>query len=61
MGGRVEVRTRHFAAKDSEGCLWENSGRADYTINPISLPKIGTEVTVYLASAEDRGFCTRTR
>src|SRR5579883_879543 len=56
VGGKVEVRTRHHAAAESAGCLWVNSGRADYTITRIKCPQVGTEVTVYLASAEDRGL-----
>ncbi len=56
VGGKVEVRTRHWQVAASDGCLWENSGRADYTIVPCPLPQAGTEVTVYLRSAEDRGL-----
>jgi HSP90 family molecular chaperone len=56
VGGRVEVRTRHWHAPEDEGCLWENSGRADYTITPCTLQHIGTEVTIFLRSAEDRGL-----
>jgi HSP90 family molecular chaperone len=56
VGAKVEVRTRHWKAAEKEGCLWENSGRASYTIVPCSLPHVGTEVTVHLRSAEDRGL-----
>ena len=56
VGSRVEVRTRHWQASESEACLWENSGRADYTITPCHLAYVGTEVIVHLASAVDRGL-----
>ena len=39
VGGRVEVRTRHLDAAESDGRLWENAGRADYTIKRIRLTK----------------------
>ncbi len=56
VGARVEVRTRAWDALPDNGCLWENSGNKDYTISPCTLPTIGTEVTVHLRSAEDRGL-----
>jgi len=56
VGSRVEVRTRHWQAPEDDGCLWENSGRATYTIVPCSLSHVGTEVTVFLGSAENRGL-----
>ena len=56
VGKRVEVRTRHWQADETEGCRWENSGRADYTITPETVAQVGTEVIVHLASAEHRGL-----
>ena len=56
VGSRVEVRTRYLQSPEEGGCLWENEGRADYTITPCSVPHVGTEVTVHLRSAEDRGL-----
>lgn len=56
VGQRVEVRTRHWQAAETQGCHWENSGRADYTITPANLSQVGTEVIVHLASAEHRGL-----
>jgi len=56
VGGRVEVRTRHWQAAPTEACVWENDGRKDYTITPHARDLIGTEVIVNLRSAEDRGL-----
>lgn len=56
VGARVEVRTRAWDAPPDDGCLWENSGNKDYTISPCPIPTTGTEVTVHLRSAEDRGL-----
>ncbi len=56
VGARVEVRTRSWEAAPEQGCLWENSGNKDYTITPCTAAQAGTEVTVYLRSAEDRGL-----
>jgi molecular chaperone HtpG len=56
VGARVEVRTRSWQAAPDQACLWENSGNKDYTITPCALAQIGTEVTVHLRSAEDRGL-----
>ena len=54
VGARVEVRTRHWGTRDREGCLWENSGNKDYTIQQLPIDFIGSEVTIHLRSAEDR-------
>jgi molecular chaperone HtpG len=56
VGARVEVRTRSWDAAPDQACLWENSGNKDYTIAPCTLAYAGTEVTVHLRSAEDRGL-----
>lgn len=56
VGQRVEVRTRSWEAPPDQGSLWENSGNKDYTITPCTIDHVGTEVTVYLRSAEDRGL-----
>ncbi len=56
VGARVEVRTRSWEAAPDQACLWENSGNKDYTITPCTLAYVGTEVTVHLRSAEDRGL-----
>jgi molecular chaperone HtpG len=56
VGSKVEVRTRHVEATRDEGCLWENDGSKDYTVHNIDLDTVGTEVTVFLRSDEDRGL-----
>jgi len=55
VGGRVEVRTRHWHAPEMRLPLGELRS-ADYTITPCTLQHIGTEVTIFLRSAEDRGL-----
>ena len=56
VGGRVEVRTRHWQDPPDAGCLWENDGTKDYSVAPLTLEHPGTEVIVHLRSAEDRGL-----
>jgi molecular chaperone HtpG len=56
VGGRVEVRTRHWEASSDDGCLWENDGSKQYTIGRCIREHVGTEVIVYLRSPEDRGL-----
>ena len=56
VGKRVVVRTRHYSVPESEGCIWENEGRAEYSVETADVSFVGTEVTIYLDSAEDRGL-----
>jgi molecular chaperone HtpG len=51
---RIEVRTRHWTARPEEGCLWQSHGDQDYNISPVTLDRIGSEVTVLLKDASDR-------
>lgn len=56
VGARVEVRTRHWQVSVEQARLWKNSGNKDYTIEPCAREEVGTEVTVFLRSAADRGL-----
>ena len=56
VGSKVEVRTRHYSLPATAGCLWTNSGQIDYMIEPVEIQNVGSEVTIYLRSAEDRGL-----
>ena len=56
VGSKVEVRTRHYSLPATAGCLWKNAGQIDYTIEPIEIQNVGSEVTIYLRSADDRGL-----
>lgn len=55
VAGRIEVRSRHYTAQPEQGCLWSSDGDQDYSIEPVTLDKVGTEVTIYLKDATDRG------
>jgi molecular chaperone HtpG len=56
VGGKIEVRTRHIDEKDaSNSCLWENDGRKEYKISRCHRDTAGTDVTIFLRSAEDNG------
>ena len=57
VASKIEVRTRHFReAKPSNGWLWKNDGRKDYTLEPCQLSHAGTEIRIDLADVGDRGL-----
>lgn len=51
---RVEVRTRK--QDSAEGWLWENEGSKEYRLEPCTVDKPGTTVTVFLKEETDRGL-----
>jgi len=55
VASRIEVRTRHFRASPEGGCLWVSDGNRDYTLAHCRVDKVGTEVTIFLRDASERG------
>jgi molecular chaperone HtpG len=55
VGSRIEVRTRHFSAPSDGALLWQNDGGQDYSITPTQMDRVGTEVTITLKDASERG------
>jgi HSP90 family molecular chaperone len=56
VASRIEVRTRHFLAVDSQACVWVSNGDQDYSITSTTWDRIGTEVSIYIKHATDRGL-----
>lgn len=57
VASRIEVRTRHFREKkSSNGWLWKNEGRKDYTLEPCDFSHVGTEIRIDLGHVGDRGL-----
>ena len=56
VASRIEVRTRHYKGKNSDGWLWKNEGRKEYTLEPCEMKSAGTEVRVFLKNVTDRGL-----
>lgn len=56
VASRIEVRTRHFSVGPDQACLWVSDGDQDYVVTPTSWDRIGTEVTIHIRDASDRGL-----
>ena len=56
VASRIEVRTRHFSAKPDQACLWVSNGDQDYSITSLTWDRVGTEVTILVKEASDRGL-----
>nr|VFJ64885.1 MAG: Molecular chaperone, HSP90 family [Candidatus Kentron sp. FW] len=56
VASRIAVKTRPCHVPTETGWRWENEGRKEYRLEPEEHPAPGTEVTIYLASAEDHGL-----
>lgn len=50
---RVELNSRHAAAKESEAVHWESTGESGYEIETIKRKQRGTEVILHLRKEED--------
>jgi molecular chaperone HtpG len=56
----VEVRSRKAGLAAADGVLWSSDGQGEYTVEPLELPRRGTEVTLHLR-ADDRGLADPSR
>jgi molecular chaperone HtpG len=56
VADRIEVRTRHFAARPEQACLWTSNGDQNYSIAPANMDQPGTEVTIFLKDAKDHAL-----
>lgn len=56
VANRIEVRTRHFLATADQACLWVSDGDQDYSITPTVWDRVGTEATIHIRNASDRGL-----
>jgi molecular chaperone HtpG len=56
VANRIEVRTRNFSVEPDQACLWVSDGDQDYSITPTIWDRIGTEVTIHIKDASDRGL-----
>lgn len=53
IADKVTVTSRKAGEKAEEGVRWISSGEGDYTLEKVSLPKRGTEVTLHVKEDED--------
>ncbi len=53
VADRVTLTTRRAGLTDDEGVRWESTGEGDYTLETVSKPARGTEVTLHLREDED--------
>lgn len=53
---KIVVRTKSWKESKNDGWLWENEGRKEYLLESNEKKELGTEVTIFLASAEDNGL-----
>lgn len=52
VADKVEVRTRKAGTAEDEATLWISEGEADYSLEAITKPTAGTEITLHLKDAE---------
>ena len=53
----IIVNTKSWHEADSpNGWSWQNSGRKEYELSSVEVEKVGTDVAIYMASAEDHGL-----
>ena len=50
---RVEVRTRRLG--ETQGWVWKNEGKQEYTVEPCAVDEPGTTVAVILRGDEEKG------
>jgi molecular chaperone HtpG len=60
VADRVTLLTRHAGVEPVHGVRWESSGEGEYTIEPATLEKRGTAVTLHLRDDMDE-FLSRAR
>jgi molecular chaperone HtpG len=53
VADKVTLRTRRAGMGAEHGVRWESAGEGDYTIETITKPQRGTEVTLHLREGED--------
>lgn len=53
VADKVTLLTRKANATAEEGVLWESAGDGEYTLESVSKPGRGTEVTLHLKEGED--------
>ena len=53
VADRVTLTTRRAGLTDDEAVRWESTGEGDYTLETVSKPGRGTEVTLHLREGED--------
>ncbi len=53
VADRVTLTTRRAGLTDDQGVRWESTGEGDYTLETVSKPARGTEVTLHLREDED--------
>ncbi len=53
VADRVSLTTRRAGLTADDAVHWESSGEGDYTIEPVSKPSRGTEVTLHLREGSD--------
>lgn len=53
IADKVTVTSRKAGEKAEDGVRWISSGEGDYTLEKVSLPKRGTEVTLHVKEDED--------
>ncbi len=50
---KVVVNSRRFDLPAEEGVSWTSAGEGEYTVETITMPERGTQVTLYLKEGED--------
>ena len=53
VAGRVTLTTRRAGLTAGDGVRWESAGEGSYTLEAVSRPERGTEVTLHLRDGED--------
>jgi molecular chaperone HtpG len=53
VADRVTLTSRKAGTEASEGVRWESEGAGEYTIEPVTKTKRGTEITLHLREGED--------
>jgi len=52
VADRVTLTTRRAGRPEAEAVRWESAGEGDYTLEPVSKPGRGTDVTLHLRAEE---------
>jgi len=53
VADRVTLETRRAGLDAEDGVRWESNGEGEYTIEPVTLPRRGTTVTLHLRAEMD--------
>ena len=53
VADRITVESRRAGLPPAEGVRWESGGEGDFSVETISRPKRGTEITLHLREGED--------